>query len=294
MNKSFLLLQANVVFNQQLSLFQNNYVDNKKGRNEAFKRTINKFIEKKIVKVSPRITEYILVYVATITDNIIYCQLAKKSSVETYSLKDNIIEADSVASYPPLDVFINLNLQQFAVELNSKILSIQVVEKTIKNLINSLVKDYSIFFNTIEDKKEFWNTVSNDDSIQEISFDLVVPNFFGATKEAKDLVEGAKSDVNADSVVLTFKNKKGGLRADMQSIDSFVKYSSTSGSWKMKIKQQGQTKYKIIKSTDYCKQKEIEEDIIELVRNINDNAQIGTDLYNGLIDRLNGLFENEN
>lgn len=69
-NINFVLLQANVVFNQQLTLFGNEFDDTKEGRNLAFHSVVEKFIEKKTIKISPRITEYVLVYKAEITKDI--------------------------------------------------------------------------------------------------------------------------------------------------------------------------------------------------------------------------------
>ena len=292
-NISFILLQANVVFNQQLTLFGDEFDDTKEGRNLAFRSVVEKFIEKKTIKISPRITEYVLVYKTEITKDILYCQLAKRTQMDTYKLTENTITQESIHSYPPLDVFINLKQQQFAVELNTKILSASTIVTTIKNLMNSLVKDFNIFFNTIESKKEFWELVSDKEAIQEISFDMVVPNFFGATGAAKELVTGAKSSLNADSVELSIKNKKGGLKATLDAIDSYVKYSSASGSWKLKIKSDGEARYRTVSSTDCCLKKQIESDILDLVKKMDNNWQVDNDVYNGLLDRLNGLFDYE-
>ena len=290
---NFVLLQASVVFNKQYSLFAEEYEDTKDGRNLAFRSAISKFKEKRTIRISPRISEYVLVYKADITDDILYCQLAKRTQMDTYKLTENTIEQESIDSYPPLDVFINLKQQQFAVELNTKILVTSTIVTTVKNLINSLVRDYNIFINTIENKKEFWELISDKEAIQEISFDMVVPNFFGATGAANALVSGAKSTLNADSVELSIKNKKGGLKASLEAIDSYVKYSSTSGSWKLKIKSEGQGKYKTIKSTDFCIRKEIESSILDLVKKVDENWNVDTDIYNGLINNLNGLFDYE-
>lgn len=287
---NFIVLQASVVFNQQLSLFAKEYPDTKEGRNEAFRSAVNKLITKKTVKISPKITEYVLVYKVNVTDEILYCQLAKRTQVDKYTLVENDIKQESIDSYPPLAVFINLKQQQFAVELNTKILSASSIVTTIKNLMNSLVKEYNIFFNTIESKKEFWDLVSDKDSIQEISFDMVVPNYFGATGAANDLVTKAKNTLNADSVELSIKNKKGGLKASLDAIDSYVRYSSASGSWKLKIKAKGEARYKTVSSTDCCMKKEIESDILELVKKMDDNWQIGKDVYSGLVEKLMGLF----
>lgn len=290
---NFVLLQASVVFNKQYSLFEEEYEDTKDGRNLAFRSAISKFKEKRTIRISPRISEYVLVYKGDITDDILYCQLAKRTQMDTYKLTENTIEQESIDSYPPLDVFINLKQQQFAVELNTKILATSTIVTTVKNLINSLVRDYNIFINTIENKKEFWELISDKEAIQEISFDMVVPNFFGATGAANELVSGAKSSLNADSVELSIKNKKGGLKASLEAIDSYVKYSSTSGSWKLKIKTEGQGKYKTIKSTDFCIKKEIESNILDLVKKVDENWNVNTDIYNGLINNLNGLFDYE-
>lgn len=292
-NVNFIILQASVVFNQQISLFQEDYSDTKEGRNAAFRKAINKLKEKRAIRIKSKGTEYVLVYKVDVTEDILYCQLAKKTQMDTYKLTDNTIEQELIDSYPPLDVFINLKQQQFAIELNTKNLAASSIVTTVKNLINNLVKDYNIFFNTIENKKEFWSLLSNNEALQEITFDMIVPNFFGATGAANDLVTGAKSALNADSVSLTIKNKKGGLQASLEAIDSYVKYSSTAGSWKMKIKAEGDSKYKTINSTDCCIKKEIEAEILDLVKKIDDEWNIDASVYNGLINKLNGLFNYE-
>lgn len=290
----FIILQASVVFNRQLSLFDEKYEDTKEGRNKAFSDTIQKLKEKKIIKISPRITEYVLIYKTEITEDIVYCQLAKRTQMETYKLSDDDIKQEQIDSYPPLEVFINVKKQQFAVELNTSILTESSIETNIKNLINSLVKEFSVFINTVQDKKEFWDLVDDEDEIQEISFDLIVPNFFNATGDANDLVSNAKDKLNADSVGLSIRNKKGKLKAELSAIDSYVKYASLTGAWKLKIKQNGETKYKTIHSTDCCLKKTIEADLLELLKKVDSNWQIGNDVYNGLISKLNGLFNDEN
>lgn len=289
----FIILQASVVFNEQMSLFDNQYEDTKEGRNQAFQDTILKLREKKVVRISPRITEYVLVYKAEITNEIMYCQLAKRTQMDAYKLSDNEIKQEQIDSYPPLDVFVNLKQQQFAVELNTSILSESSIEATIKNLINSIVKEFSIFINTIQDRKDFWALLKDEDEIQEITFDLIVPNFFNATGEANDLVSTAKDKLNADSVGLSIRNKKGKLKAELTTIDSYVKYASLTGAWKLKVKQNGETKFKTINSTDCCLKKSIEADILELLKKVDSNWQIGMDVYNGLIYKINRLFSDE-
>jgi len=289
----FILLQASIVFNNQRSMFDDKYQDTKEGRNEAFRDVINQFIENKMIKINPRMSEYILLYKNTITEDILYAQLAKKMEMQAYPLRGNNIQSQNIESYPPLDVFINLKTQQFAVQLNSSILSVSAIETNIKNLINSLVKGYSIFVNSVQDKKEFWSIINQDDEVQEISFDLIVPNLFEATEAAKDLVDDSKKNLNADSVALSFKNKNGKLLLNMPSINSFVSYSSSTGSWKVKIRRKGEKKYKVFKSADFSLKRDVDDAIIEAVRTMNSNYQIEMDVVDTLISKLYGLFSYE-
>ncbi len=289
----FILLQASIVFNNQRSVFDNQYQDTKEGRNAAFRDIINQFIEKKMIKINPRMSEYILLYKNTVTDDILYAQLAKKMEMHTYPLKGNNIQSQDIESYPPLDVFINLKTQQFAVELNSSVLSVPAVESNIRNLFNSLINGFSLFINAVQDKKEFWNVVNQDDDIQEISFDLIVPNLFEATEAAKELVDDSKQNLNADSVALSFKNKKGKLVVNMQAINSFVTYSSTTGSWKAKVRRKGEKSYKVFKSADFSLKRDIDDIVLEAVRSMNSNYQIEMDIMDTLISKLYGLFDYE-
>ena len=162
-----MILQGSVVFNTQRTFFDGEYPDTKQGRNQAFRDLIEKFKNKRIIRISPRITEYVLVYKAQINDDIIYCQLAPKMQIETYRLSDNGINPEQIENYPPLDVFINVDMQQFAVQVVANILTESSVGTIIKHLLNSLTKDFALFINSIQDQKEFWNQVSEDDEIQE-------------------------------------------------------------------------------------------------------------------------------
>lgn len=285
----FIILQANVVFNQQCSIFDK-YMDTKEGRNVAFRDIIDKIKNKKIVKVNPRITEYYFIYMTEIGNDIIYCQLAKKMQMQRYMMDVGGVKQGVIDSYPPLDVFVNLKLQQFAVEINTGILSNSSIVNVISNLINSIVKDFNIFFNIIQDKKEFWKLISHDEAIQEICFDLVVPNFFGATGDAKRLVEGAKDEVNADRVELRLKNKKGKLKISLNSLDSYVKYASISGSWKIKYKEYGEKNYKVVTSADCSLNKEVRDDVLNAIKECASGDQ---EQYNMLIEKIKGIFKND-
>lgn len=290
----FIVLQASVVFNNQRSLFDDAFDDTKEGRNHAFKEAINTLRDKKIVKVNTNhTTNYILIYKMCINDDIHYCQLAKKTQVDQFNLKDYEIEKNRIDSYPPSDVFINTKLQQISVSLNMNSISEDSIEFYVEKLINCLIKDFSIFIRAIKDKKDFWNIVNCDNEIREVTFDLVVPNFFNATGDANALVSSAKSNMNADTVSLSLKNKNGKLNANMDAIDSYVRYSSKAGSWRLKIKQKGENRFRIIKSSDYNIKRSIETELLDLVKKCDENLKVDYSSYLGLIERLQEVFYEE-
>lgn len=289
-NTVFINLHGSVVFNNQLSFFGNKYEDTKSGRNKAFRDIVEIIESKKTLKLKNKNAEYILVFKAKISGDIIYCQLAKKTPMEMFELTENNIKSNLIDSYPPLDVFINLKCQQFAIEISNSKIPIESLLNVFQRMLNNLTKDFNIFVNAIKDKKDFWDLISNDNSISEITFDLVVPNYFDVSGSAKNLVASAKDSLNADNVSLCIKNKKGKLKASIEAIDSFVKYSSSSGSWRLKIKESGSSQYRVYKSCDFYKKREIETEILDLIKK--ENYTSNTQIYTELINKLKGLFEN--
>ncbi len=295
MDKSFIILCASIVFNNQLSLFDNEFEDNKQGRNLAFRQIFENIMKNGHIKVNPKFSEYIFLFKSRLDNDLLYFQLAKKKEIEKYELIDNNFQQMAVSSYPPLDIFVNLKNQQMAVELKDFVNNEESLLRTIQKLFSLFIKqeNFSIFFNIVEDKREFWQLVDskNVNQINEIEFEMIVPNFFGVAGDAKDLVEGAKEKVNADTVLLKFKNKKGSLKARMSDLESYVNYSVKSGSWKLKIKNEG--KIRTIKSSDFSKKKNIEKSILDVVSSY--NTQNGPDelVYQKCLKRIKMLFEGD-
>ena len=126
------------------------------------------------------------------------------------------------------------------------------------------------------------------DEILEIKFEMVAPNFWGNTGQAKDLVDEAKKQINASEVSISLVNKKGKLRASMEHLDSFVKYTAYSGSWKVKVRKNGYIK--TLKSDDTSLKKQVSENIIDSIKNISDNNSDNINTYNNCIDEIEKLF----
>lgn len=288
----FILLRGSVVFDRQISFFDA-FERTKGGKNQAFRSVIEKLEKAQLVRSSSKNVEYLLLYKWAIGPDLIYCQLAKKTIIAAYNLENNSIKQEQMDSYPPLDVFVDLRKQQFAVELNTVIMTEEIIEKVIYRLLKSLTKNFDLFVKAIQRTEEFWDLISDKDEIKEILFDLVAPNLLNATGAANDLVTEAREELNASCVQLSFINNNGQLKATISALDSFVKYSSATGAWHMKIKRKGESKYRTIKSTDYCKKRFIETEIIELVRKMNLEGNVDGKSYQTLIQKIEGLFDNE-
>ncbi|MPN27955.1 hypothetical protein SDC9_175389 [bioreactor metagenome] len=95
---------------------------------------------------------------------------------------------------------------------------------------------------------------------------MTAPNFWGTSDQAKDLVQGAKDNCNASEVSVSLIDKRGKLRASMMHLDSFVKYSSSAGSWKVKYKRNG-VRY-TCNSQDSALERIIESAVIESLKTI--------------------------
>lgn len=295
MDTNFVLIQASIVFNQQMSLFDDNIEDTKEGRNKAFRELFDTIIERKTIKAVSNGTENLIIYRTKLNKDLLYLQLARRKKIETYQL--NNAEKDliniPVDNYPPLDVFVNLAKQQFAIEYKTYILSLDAIISALNSVFRRVVKQCSVFFNTVDNISDFWSVVDKQEGVKEISFDLTVPNIFGASDAAKQLVDGAKNDLNADSISIGFKNEKGQLSANFIAMDSFVKYASRAGSWKLKIKKAGESKYKVIHSSDFSVKKTLDSSVIDLVKKVDSSGNIETQYLDNLIVFIEELFKDE-
>ncbi len=295
MDTNFVLIQASIVFNQQMSLFDNSIEDTKEGRNKAFRQLFDTIIERKTIKAVSNGTENLIFYRIKLNKDILYLQLARRKKIDTYQLDS--IEKDliniPVDNYPPLNVFVNLSKQQFAIEHKANILSIDATISALNSVFKKVAKQCSVFFNTVDSVSDFWSVVNEQEGVKEISFDLTVPNLFGASDAAKKLVDGAKDNLNADSVSIGFKNEKGRLSASFQTIESFVKYASHAGSWKLRLKKPGDKQYKVIRSSDFSVKKSIDSSIIDLLKKVDSDGSLEPQYLDNLISFIEELFTDE-
>ena len=295
MDTNFVLIQASVVFNQQMSLFEDTIEDTKEGRNKAFRQLFNVIMEKRTIKCTSSGAENLFIYKTKLNKDLLYLQLARRKKIETFQLDKTEEELVNIPvnNYPPLDVFVNLATQRFAVEVKTNILSVDAIISALNSIFKRVAKQCSVFFNTVDSISDFWSVINEQEDVKEIAFALTVPNLFGASDAAKQLVDGAKENLNADSVTIGFKNEKGRLSASFQTIESFVKYASHAGSWKLRIRKSGDRQYKVIHSSDFSLKKTIDSSVIELLRKVDSDGNLESQYLDSLIIFIEELFADE-
>lgn len=290
-NKSFLITQVSLVANDQLTLFDNEYEDNQEGRNQLFRNVFFDIADNKKIVYKGRQLDNILLFSRKLTEETFYFKLAKQKKKEINAFFDDDIKAFKLDDFPHIDVFVNLRLQQILVEVKESIFAINEAIEILRRIIQAGTKkhNYSVFVSTVDDMQSFWERVDqkNADEILEIKFEMIAPNFFGNAGQAKDLVDDAKSNVNATEVSIILVNKKGKLKASMEHLDSFVRYSSFSGGWKVKVRKDGYVK--TLKSNDMSLKKNIPEVVLDTIREISDNTN-NIDAYNRCVSEIERMF----
>ena len=295
-NKTFLVIQVSLIAHEQTNIFDNDYSDTPQGRNKLFRDVFSSIANQIRIPQKGKMTDNFLLFSRRLSNDVLYFKLAKRRKTEINALLDNDIKPMAIDDFPNIDVFVNLRLQQLLIEIKGNIFTTQEAMETIRKSIEKHTQKYhfSVFANTVDDTKKFWDRVDrkNADEILEIEFEMIAPNFFGNSGQAKDLVSEAKDTINATEISMKFTNKEGKLRATMEHLDSYVKYTSFAGGWKVKIRKDGITK--TLKSKDSSLKKVMPTCILDTFKELSafkENVDL-TDIYQKHFAIIENMFEN--
>jgi hypothetical protein len=296
------MLQCSVVFDNHKTTIWNfdEIEDTPKGRNKIFRDVFSKMsTTENVVSVSER-AEYITVPFKPVTENFFYSQLAVRKTVDIFEEQSDInsqlsIEKKEISSLPFLWVFVDLDNQIFFIELKDSIINHSTLPSIISEIIQRHIGQLPInmYVSLISNEKRFWEIALSNVEIHEIQFELIAPNIFGFRNQISQTLKETKEIINSDEIVLSFQKKDGYIRADHEFLDEYVKYSSSSGGWKIKTKKNGETT--TFSSKDKTKIIFIDSTVLDFVTKYSKaDVGISRDEWNVYISKLMEAIKGEN
>ena len=296
------MLQCSVVFdNHKTTIWNYDQIeDSPKGRNLIFREVFTKMAStQNVVSVSER-AEYISVPFKPVTDNIVFSQLAVRKTVDIFEEQSDInsqlsIEKKEISSLPFLWVFVNLDSQVFFIELKDSTINHSTLPSIISDIIQRHIGQLpiNIYVSLISCEKRFWEIALSNVEIHEIQFELIAPNILGFRNQISQTLKETKEIINSDEIVLSFQKKDGYIRADHGFLDEYVKYSSSSGGWKIKTRTNGETT--TFSSKEKTKIISIDSTVLYFVTKYSKaDVEISRDEWNDYISKLMEAIKGEN
>jgi hypothetical protein len=285
----YYIFQTLIVFNKnKFNLFNmDKYEDNVQGRNCVFRSIIEKLSEKKTHVSLSKKSDYIVFRMEILSSDFVSTKIAKHKLVDVFEEGDVDISKKEYDSLPYLHTYINLRNQTIFVEKKESIISASVLQSILSEFmyVNSSEFPINTFVVPVTEEVTFWNAVNQGpDQIYELDFELIAPNILGFDNSIKELMRNTRDEINSDSVNLKFANKHGLLIVTESYFDDLVKYTTRSGSWKVKVKANGETT--IFSSSDIIKKGKIEEEISNFFDTHKLNSLLSDDEWHNHIEIL--------
>jgi hypothetical protein len=222
-----------------------------------------------------------------LSSDFVSTKIAKHKLVDVFEEGDVDISKKEYDSLPYLHTYINLRNQTIFVEKKESIISASVLQSILSEFmyVNSSEFPINTFVVPVTEEVTFWNAVNQGpDQIYELDFELIAPNILGFDNSIKELMRNTRDEINSDSVNLKFANKHGLLIVTESYFDDLVKYTTRSGSWKVKVKANGETT--IFSSSDIIKKGKIEEEISNFFDTHKLNSLLSDDEWHNHIEIL--------
>lgn len=136
--------------------------------------------------------------------------------------------------------------QLLVVKRNSQIgFTAEKLEKLLTELVSPLFNGsgYEITFHAINEVGSFWEAYQKADKVYQLELNLSMPNILAVNNNARKSLGVFRDLFNTTSVKTVITNETGDLKLPKPDIDSFVRYADAgSGSWKLKVLQDGEVK----------------------------------------------------
>lgn len=237
----FYAFRCSVIYNNQLSLFQNEADNTPQGKNEVFRKILEKLKKSKKLFSAYDKRNYLLLYLRNYND-VIHCQLGRETSKKQSILeldKGKFVKEDA-KEYPYINIFINIKSQKIFTQCNTNVFknSItagKVMSNIITNFINETNDNVKIDLIPITESSRFWYFFDNHIPVYNITFNLDTPNIFDLPDLGYKLIKSASQDINSTDMQLTFNNEEGKLNPNKNSFNSIIELiASGGGRWAVK------------------------------------------------------------
>lgn len=266
LRKKFLICRGSIILNKsQYSIadYCNGIEeDNEITRNKKFNTNLNSIVEDRR-KEFMYYNRTNIAYSISIDEEIVLTTIGiqrkyKKNLPTAFGFKK---EEDY--TYDDMMVFFDRKTQHILIEYNS-IDKPKTLTKKVEKFFNCYTDNeiYSLHIEPKFEKSLFWQKVQDGDYIiSALEFNMLAPNFGGASSYAKDLARECHDKNNAERTILKLVSSDGlVLREDDVGLKGAVDYTSFgAGQWSFSRKKKNSKEKAIkIKSTDIAKVKAIE------------------------------------
>ena len=234
--KVFYGFRGSIIFPNQASIFSYDLKNDSVSKNKVFREFFDMIKKSRRYESNYQNRKYILLF-KNQYDDIIHCQLARKSTYNRHDLVDDNIVQVTDNDYPYVTVLIDMKSQKFLIESDTKVFeNYNTCESVIENIINNNLKQKDINFelNHILDQEEFWKYFGSGKKIYNIQVKLISPNIFDSGSDAEKLMMDAYNNIGCNVLTMNFANSDGELNPDYNNFNSYIKYACDGGgSWKI-------------------------------------------------------------
>lgn len=184
-------------------------------------------------------SEVILYFYKEISEDIVILQFARKKDLKIRRPKEKGIEEGEEKDFPYVYIIVDLKTQVFLFEHDrSAFYATSASKNSFQKLINIYLREYNytIEFEKILDKGEFWYHIKKMDRINYVKLSLNSPNLFGGMFETNDFLKMLKDIYNNKKVELALINEDSTLEnINEEDLDDAIRYiENGGGNWSIK------------------------------------------------------------
>lgn len=235
---------------------------------------VDRFLQNETTHITRYGSEYVLLEIEN-KENVYYGIFAKKGVRNIPKKEGSHINDRPTVEYPNVYFVCDVNKNIFCIETKSTVYkNSQEILKILSEMVTEKIKSegYTCKFETIDQKRAFWNTLKGAKKIYYLQLTLNSPNLLNANKKAREALKEIYNEYNNTTTNIKLENEEGNLKIEEKNrTKSYIEYAEEGGGhWALKT-DKGVTKSseKVFTLKKICKHiAEVAEDIIRDVNNL--------------------------